>query len=143
MKKEAPILLVEDDDVDAENVHRALKKNKISNPLHIACHGEDALAYLRNQPPYSDPEVFPGPGIILLDLNMPVMSGIEFLKIIKEDEKFKCIPVIILTTSSEESDRVAGFKLSVAGYIIKPVEFDKFVEVIKTIDLYWSLSEID
>ncbi len=142
MKKGVPILLVEDDDVDAENVVRAFKKNKISNPLHIACNGEEALAFLRHQGPYADPEAFPCPGIILLDLNMPVMNGIEFLKIVKSDENLKRIPVVVLTTSREEGDRVESFKLSVAGYIIKPVEFDNFVRVVQTIDLYWTLSEL-
>ncbi|MCP4152628.1 MAG: response regulator [bacterium] len=142
MRKDVPILLVEDDDVDAENVSRALKKNKIVNPLYITCHGEDALAFLRHTTPYEAEELFPRPGIILLDLNMPVMNGLEFLGIIKADDSLKSIPVIILTTSREESDRVESFKLSVAGYIIKPIEFESFVKAVKTIELYWTLSEL-
>ncbi len=142
MKKGTPILLVEDDDVDAENVVRALKKNKITNPLFVTWNGEEALSFLRNEPPYDNPETFPSPGIILLDLNMPVMNGIELLKILKNDDRLKRIPVIVLTTSREESDRVETFKLSVAGYIIKPVEFENFVQAISTINLYWTLSEL-
>jgi len=135
MRSGISILLVEEDDVDAENVVRAFKKNRISNPLYVACNGEEALALLRDKNK-------PRPGIILLDLNMPVMSGIEFLQIAKTDDDLKSIPVIVLTTSREECDRVESFRLSVAGYIIKPVEFEKFVDVVKTIDLYWTLSEL-
>ena len=82
------------------------------------------------------------PGIILLDINMPKMNGIEFLKIMKEDDTFKLIPVVILTTSKEEQDRLDTFGFGVAGYMIKPVNYLKFVEVIKTIKLYWTLSEL-
>lgn len=135
MRAGIPILLVEDDDVDAENVVRAFKKNRISNPLQIAHNGEEALNLLRDKNT-------PKPGIILLDLNMPVMGGIEFLEIAKADDGLKSIPIVVLTTSREECDRVESFRLSVAGYIIKPVEFEKFVEVVKTIDLYWTLSEL-
>lgn len=142
MKEDISIMLVEDDDVDAENVVRAFKKNKITNPLYIANNGEEALALLRNEDPYADPEMYRRPGIILLDINMPIMNGIEFLKEVKADEKFKSIPVIVLTTSKEENDRVESFKLSVAGYVIKPVEFADFIKVVKTIDLYWTLSEL-
>jgi CheY-like chemotaxis protein len=136
------ILLVEDDDVDAENVIRAFKKNRITNPLHITVNGEDALAFLRNQGKYENKKSFPRPGIILLDLNMPVMNGIEFLKIAKADKHLKNIPIVVLTTSREENDRVESFNLSVAGYIIKPVDFNKFVEVVKAFDVYWTLSEL-
>ncbi len=142
MRENIPIMLVEDDDVDAENVIRAFQKNKITNPLYIVNNGEEALALLNNEAPYEDLEKHRRPGIILLDINMPLMSGIEFLKVIKADEKFMSIPVIVLTTSKEENDRVESFKLSVAGYVIKPVEFADFIKVVKTIDLYWTLSEL-
>ncbi|MCK5074885.1 MAG: response regulator [Calditrichia bacterium] len=142
MKNNIPILLVEDDDVDIETVKRAFKKNKFTNPLYIAHNGEEAIQFLRNEGEYSDLQKCPRPSIILLDLNMPVMNGIEFLKIIKNDDKNKTIPVIVLTTSKEENDRIDSYELSVAGYIIKPVEFAKFVEAIKTIRLYWSLCEL-
>ena len=135
MREGVPILLVEDDDVDAENVARAFKKNRISNPLYVAGNGEEALKVLQDKNSLR-------PGIILLDLNMPVMNGIEFLEVVKADSDLKTIPVIVLTTSREECDRVESFRQSVAGYIIKPVEFEKFVEVVRTIDLYWTLSEI-
>ncbi|MCP4693652.1 MAG: response regulator [Desulfobacterales bacterium] len=142
MRENVPILLVEDDDVDAENVVRAFKKNKITNPLYMTPNGEEALALLRREGRYNDSQKYPSPGIVLLDINMPRMNGIEFLKIIKADEAFKHIPVVVLTTSREENDRVESFKLSVAGYIIKPVDFEHFIQVIQTINLYWTLSEL-
>ena len=80
--------------------------------------------------------------IILLDLNMPRMNGIEFLKVIKEDEVLKIIPVIVLTTSKEEQDRLESYKLSVAGYMLKPVNYLQFVDTMRTIDLYWTLSKL-
>ena len=130
-----PILLVEDDRVDAMTVKRALKDLKAMNELVHRVNGEQALEYLRN-------ESNKKPCVILLDLNMPRMTGIEFLKIAKADEMLKKIPVIVLTTSEEEQDVVESFSLSVAGYIVKPVDYKKFVEAIRIIQLYWTLSEL-
>jgi CheY-like chemotaxis protein len=135
MRSSKPILLVEDDLVDAMIVKRALKDIKVINRLDIAEDGERALTYLEN----SENEL---PGIILLDLNMPRMNGIEFLQRVKTDERLKKIPVVVLTTSKEEQDKVDSFELGVAGYMIKPVDYKKFVEVVKAIDLYWTLSEL-
>lgn len=135
MKGVKPILLVEDDKVDAMTIKRALKEIKVTNRLDIAGNGEEALEFLRNDKNEK-------PGIILLDLNMPKMNGIEFLKEVKQDDILKSIPVVVLTTSKEEQDRVESFKLSVAGYMIKPVDYLKFVEVMKTINMYWTLSEL-
>ena len=135
MRNSMPILLVEDDSVDAMTVKRAFKDLKVTNPLSHAVNGEEALEYLRD----------PGnerPCVVLLDLNMPKMNGAEFLKIAKNDASLKKIPIVVLTTSNEERDIVESFKLSVAGYIIKPVDYQKFVEAIKTLDLYWTLSEL-
>jgi len=134
MKSSKPILLVEDDSVDMMTVKRAFKDLKVVNPLVHRVNGEEALEYLRG----GDKR----PCVILLDLNMPKMNGIEFLKVAKVDEKLKTIPVVVLTTSQEEQDIVGSFKLSVAGYIVKPVDYEKFVEAIKTIELYWTLSEL-
>jgi CheY-like chemotaxis protein len=142
MRDTIPILLVEDDQVDVMTVQRAFKRNNIINPLHIVGNGQEALDFLKHRKDFADQGKNPRPGIILLDLNMPVMNGIECLKIIKADEELKKIPVIVLTTSKEECDRVESFKLSVAGYIIKPVEFEKFVEAVKVLNLYWTLSEL-
>jgi CheY-like chemotaxis protein len=135
MLKNKPILLVEDDMIDAMTVKRALRELNVINPVVSVENGEEALEYLRD-------EKNEFPGIILLDLNMPRMNGIEFLKISKNDDDLKHIPVIVLTTSLEEMDRVDTFNLGVAGYMVKPVDYKQFVEVIKAIKLYWSLSEL-
>jgi CheY-like chemotaxis protein len=135
MKDKKPILLVEDDTVDTMTVGRALKEIHVSNRLICASNGKEALEYLRN----ADNEK---PCIILLDLNMPRMNGFEFLHAVKKDDQLKIIPVVILTTSKEEQDKIDSFKLSVAGYMIKPVDYQKFVDVMKTINVYWTLSEL-
>jgi CheY-like chemotaxis protein len=135
VKNNKPILLVEDDRVDAMTVKRALKELKVMNRLDIVGNGEEALAFLKD-------EKNEKPGIILLDLNMPRMNGIEFLEIVKEDAILKRIPVVMLTTSKEEQDKIHSFDLGVAGYMIKPVDYLQFVEAIRTIDLYWTLSEL-
>ena len=123
MLKNKPILLVEDDMIDAMTVKRALRELNVINPVLSVENGEEALEYLRD-------EKNEFPGIILLDLNMPRMNGIEFLKIAKNDDNLKHIPVIVLTTSLEEMDRVDTFNLGVAGYMVKPVDYKQFVEEI-------------
>lgn len=135
MRNNVLILLVEDDRVDAMTVKRALKDLKVTNPLVIVSNGEEALAFLRD-------EQNERPGIILLDLNMPKMNGTEFLKVAKHDAALKSIPVVVLTNSKEEQDKIDSFNLGVAGYMIKPVDYKQFVEVVRTIDLYWTLSEL-
>ncbi len=135
MRSKKPILLVEDDYVDAMTVKRALRDIKVTNPMHIAGNGEEALGFLRNAKNGK-------PCIILLDLNLPKMNGIEFLKIAKRDESLKRIPVVVLTTSKDEQDIVDSFNLSVAGYMIKPVDYLQFVETARTLDVYWTLSEL-
>jgi CheY-like chemotaxis protein len=129
------ILLVEDDIVDVMSVKRALRDLNVVNPLEVSGNGEDALERLR-RPDH------PLPGIVLLDLNMPRMNGIDFLKILKTDERLRRIPVVVLTTSKEEKDRLESFNLSVAGYMIKPVDYAGFVEVVRTIQSYWKQSEM-
>jgi CheY-like chemotaxis protein len=135
MRGSKPILLVEDDNVDVMTVKRALKDLKIYNPLVSTANGEEALEYLQNNGNKK-------PCIILLDLNMPKMNGIEFLKIAKADDTLKKIPVIVLTTSSQQQDIIESFKLSIAGYIVKSVDYAEFTEAISTINLYWSLSKL-
>jgi CheY-like chemotaxis protein len=135
MRNSKSILLVEDDKVDAMTIKRALRDIKVTNHLDIVGNGEEALEFLGNSE-------IDHPGIILLDLNMPKMNGIEFLKIAKSDESLRNIPVIVLTTSQEEQDRFDSFNLGVAGYMVKPVDYIKFVEVVKVIDKYWTLSEL-
>jgi CheY-like chemotaxis protein len=135
MKSEQAILLVEDDVVDAMTVKRALKDLNVTNTLIVKRNGEEALAYLRE-------EARSLPCIILLDLNMPRMNGIEFLRSVKQDALLRRIPAVVLTTSRDEQDRFESFNLSVAGYMIKPVEYPQFVEVVRSINLYWTLSEL-
>jgi CheY-like chemotaxis protein len=135
MRSSKPILLVEDDDVDVMTVKRALKDLNIKNRLVNTANGEEALEYLKNN---SNKK----PCIILLDLNMPKMNGIEFLQVVKADDTLKKIPIIVLTTSSQQQDIVESFRLSVAGYIVKSVDYAEYTEAINTINLYWSLSKL-
>lgn len=132
MRSEKPILLLEDDEVDQEAIARAFKELKVLNKLDVASNGEEGIEYLKTN----------RPAIILLDLNMPKMNGLEFLKIVKNDKNLKRIPVIILTTSNEEKDKVGSFNLSVAGYIVKPPNHETFVKVLHALDVYWTISEI-
>ncbi|MDP3397446.1 MAG: response regulator [Methanoregula sp.] len=129
------ILLVEDDIVDMMSVKRALKDINVTNPLYHVENGEEALEFLRDKEK-------PRPTIILLDLNMPKMGGIEFLSIMKKDEAIKRIPVVILTTSRAEYDKIQSYNLGVAGYMIKPVDYHQFMEVIRAMCMYWTLSEV-
>ncbi len=135
------ILLVEDDEVDVMNVKRAFKKYKISNPLYIAGNGLDALDMLRAQNG-QPPQVPETRRLILLDLNMPKMNGLEFLHELRNDPDLKRTPVIVLTTSDEDRDRIEAYNLNVAGYILKPVTFGNFAEVMVALNKYWTLCEM-
>ncbi len=137
--KSINILLVEDDEVDVMNVQRAFKKNHILNPLYIAGNGLEALAMLRGD---DVEKIVPMPKIVLLDINMPRMNGIEFLQELRTEPELKAICVFVLTTSSDDRDKIAAYDLNVAGYILKPIELDNFIEAVKTMDLYWSLLEL-
>lgn len=141
MKDQAvSILLVEDDEVDTMNVKRSFRKTNISNPLFHAENGLEALDMLRGSGGVE--KLLPKPRIILLDLNMPRMNGIEFLRELRADPELHDISVVVLTTSNEERDKVAAYNLNVAGYILKPVEPEKFIEAIGTLNLYWNLIEL-
>lgn len=134
-------MLVEDDALDVMNVQRAFKKNNVLNPLFVAGNGLDALDMLRGVG--GDPPQVPlERRIILLDLNMPWMNGIEFLRELRSDPLLNLIPVIVLTTSDEDRDKVEAFQLNVAGYIVKPVTLAHFIETMATLNKYWTLSEI-
>ncbi len=135
MRSAKPILLVEDDRVDVLTVQRALKELDVANPLVSTGDGEEALEYLYNHATTK-------PCVILLDLNMPRMSGMEFMEIAKSDESLRTIPIIIFTTSNTEQDIAKSFELGAAGYMVKSVDYGKFIEMIKTIDSYWSLSKL-
>lgn len=129
-----PILLVEDNPSDLDLTIRAFAAKKLSNPIQVARDGEEALKYIER---WEQGE--PKPVVILLDLNMPKISGLEVLQKIKSHPEFKIIPVVILTTSSESSDLKAAYESGANSYIVKPVDFDKFQEVINYIDLYWRI----
>ena len=130
------ILLVEDDEVDIMNVKRAFKKNNISNPLVIAHNGIEALELLR-----STAVDAPKPKIVLLDLNMPRMGGIEFLKEVRSDPDLSSLSVFVMTTSNEDGDKIDAFNLNVAGYILKPLSMDRFIAAVSTLNSYWTLCE--
>lgn len=130
------ILLVEDDEVDVMNVRRAFQKNRITNPLFVATNGVDALEQLR------DGKIPRDRRIVLLDLNMPQMNGIEFLREIRKDPELKLLPVVVLTTSNDERDRIEAYNLNVAGYLLKPVTFANFCDVMAALNKYWALVEL-
>lgn len=130
------ILLVEDDEVDVLNVRRAFQKNHITNPLFVASNGVEALEQLRSHSIPRDRR------IILLDLNMPRMNGIEFLRELRKDPELKSTPVVVLTTSNDERDRIEAYDLNVAGYLLKPVTFSNFCEVMTALNKYWALVEL-
>ncbi|HLB74839.1 MAG TPA: response regulator [Sedimentisphaerales bacterium] len=134
MEKRKPILLIEDDDLDAMTVERSLRDLGIANQLIRLDNGEQAIDYLRRGD--SRP-----PCLILLDLNMPKMNGIEFLKVVKADKILRMIPVVVLTTSHEQRDIVESFELSVAGYMVKSADYAEAARIIRMIDKYWTLSE--
>jgi len=139
-ERELNILLVEDDELDVMNVQRAFKKNNIMNPLYVAGNGLEALDMLRGVGP--GPHVPASRRIILLDLNMPRMGGIEFLRELRKDPDLSPLTVIILTTSDEDRDKVEAYKLNVAGYILKPVTLQAFVEIMATLNKYWTVNEL-
>jgi CheY-like chemotaxis protein len=138
-EKPVNILLVEDDSVDVMNVQRAFRKNNIQNPLHVAKNGLIALDMLRGGNGME--KITPSPKIIMLDLNMPQMNGIEFLRELRSDPELKPISVFVMTTSNDDKDKFEAYNLNVAGYIIKPVSFEKFVSAVSILDSYWKLCE--
>ena len=135
-KKVLHILLVEDDEVDILNVRRAFDKNKITNPLYVATDGLAALNMLR------EGRVPTSRRIVLLDLNMPKMNGIDFLHELRRDPTLRSTPVVVLTTSNAEKDKVEAFDLNVAGYLVKPVTFPSFVDLMAALNKYWTLVDM-
>jgi two-component system response regulator len=139
MEPKADILLVEDNASDAELTIRALKKsNLISNLLHLQ-NGEQALNYLFAEGEYEDRNINEIPKVILLDLKMPKIDGLEVLRQIKSDMRTNFIPVVLLTSSQEEKDIMNGYKFGVNSYVVKPVDFQNFVKAISDIGIYWLL----
>jgi two-component system, response regulator len=139
MSTEIEILFVEDNPNDAELAMRALKKSKLANNVIRVCDGEEALDYIFARKSYKSADRLNIPRLILLDLKLPRVDGLEVLKIIKADPVTKLIPVVVLTSSREESDIVESYRLGVNSYIVKPVDFDKFMDSVKNIGLYWLL----
>jgi CheY-like chemotaxis protein len=130
------ILLVEDDAVDVLTVRRAFDRNHIANPLFVAGDGIEALERLRGDAIPVDRR------LVLLDLNLPRMNGIEFLRALRDDAALAATPVVVLTTSNDEGDRVRAYDLNVAGYLLKPVTFGSFCELMAAMNKYWTLVEL-
>ncbi|HET7317499.1 MAG TPA: response regulator [Nitrospirota bacterium] len=131
------ILLVEDNPDDVKLTERALKKSKILNELMVAQDGVEAVDYLFGTGKYAGRDTKALPQVVLLDLKMPRMDGLEVLQRIRTDERTKLLPVVVLTTSSEDRDRVESYKLGANSYIRKPVDFDQFVSAVQNLGLYW------
>ena len=136
------VLLAEDSEHDIIATKRAWKKHHIANPLYIVKDGEECLDFLHHRGKYSEPETTPRPGILLLDINMPKMDGLAVLEHIREDRKLRHLPVVILTSSKDEEDRLKSYNLGVNAYIVKPVGFTNFSEAVRTINLFWELVDL-
>jgi CheY-like chemotaxis protein len=130
------IMLVEDDEVDVMNVRRAFDRSHIMNPLFVVGDGVEALDKLRSG------ELPRARRLVLLDLNMPRMNGIEFLRELRKDPELLATPVVVLTTSNDEHDKIEAYNLNVAGYLLKPVTFDKFCELMVALNKFWTLVEL-
>ena len=135
--KQANILLVEDNEMDIELTLDAFRENKLINKIQVTKNGEEALHYIFGENQYANREEYPLPDIILLDLNMPRVDGFEVLKRVKNTPIIKRIPVIILTSSKDEGDRVMGYDNGANSYLVKPVSFDGFLEVLAKVTEYW------
>ncbi len=138
-KEEVEILLVEDNPTDIELTLRALKKNNLTNKVHVVTDGAEALDYLFATGVYEEREIDKKPKVVLLDLKLPKVDGLQVLKKVKADERTKDIPVVVLTSSKEEQDRIESYKLGVNSYIVKPVDFEQFTKSVLELGLYWLL----
>jgi len=133
------LLLVEDNPQDLELALRALTKAKLSNHIQVARDGAEALEFVFCEGPFAARRISEGPKVILLDLKLPKVDGLEVLRRIKADPRTKTIPVVVLTSSKEQSDVVESYKLGVSSYIVKPVNFERFSEAVREVGLYWLL----
>lgn len=133
------ILLVEDNPNDVKLALYAFKKHNLSNTVHVVRDGAEALEFIFCTERYADRSFEQRPRVILLDLNLPLVSGIDVLRRVKGDPRTQMIPVVIMTTSKEERDVIDGYKLGVNSYIVKPVDFEQFVEVVRQLGFYWLL----
>jgi CheY-like chemotaxis protein len=134
---ELQILLVEDDDDHAEIVTRGLAVNRVLNQIHRVADGEAALDYVFRRGAYADPALSPRPNVILLDLRLPRVDGLNVLRTIKESDEVRNIPVVVLTTSDAERDVTSAYDHRANSYLVKPVDFDKFTEMMHTLGFYW------
>lgn len=139
MENQMQILLIEDNPNDAELTLRAFKKNNLVNNIIRVCDGEEALDFVFARGSFKTFNKLNMPKLILLDLKLPKVGGLEVLNALKADPVMKLIPVVVLTSSDEESDMIESYRLGVNSYIVKPVDFDKFVEAVSQIGLYWLL----
>ena len=137
--KAVDILLVEDDPDHAELTVRALKENNVLNEVYVVRDGQEALDYLYHQGKYTDEKKFPRPGLILLDIRLPKVDGIEVLKQLKADPQFKSIPIIMLTTSDRDEEIAKSYAGGANSYVVKPVEFEEFMKKVKHLRLYWTI----
>ncbi len=136
---EVEILLVEDNPNDVELTLRALKKHNLANRVHVAKDGAEALDFIFATGAYSRRDIDHRPKVVLLDLKLPKVDGLEVLARIKSDERTRAIPVVVLTSSREEKDIVESYRMGVNSYIVKPVDFEKFVQAVSELGLYWLL----
>ncbi|MCS6817604.1 MAG: response regulator [Blastocatellia bacterium] len=133
------ILLVEDNPDHVLLIKRALELNNILNEVHVVEDGQEALDYLYRQGKYADPDSAPRPGLILLDIKLPKVDGLEVLRRIKSDPILKAIPIIMLTSSEQEADILRSYLNGANSYIVKPIQFDAFVQKVRELKLYWIL----
>jgi two-component system response regulator len=136
---EVEILLVEDTPQDLELTLRALRKSKISNRIQVARDGAEALEFIFCEGAYADRKIQDGPKVVLLDLKLPKVDGLEVLKRLKNDPRTKTLPVVVLTSSKEQRDVVESYRLGVNSYIVKPVNFERFAAAVGELGLYWLL----
>jgi len=133
------ILLVEDNPNDAELALRALKKNNLANKIHLVKDGAEALEFIFADGAYAGRNIGNKPKVIFLDLKLPKVDGLEVLRKVKSDERTRSIPIVVLTSSHEERDVVESYKFGVNSYIVKPVDFDKFIHAVAELGMYWML----
>ncbi|MFH0882384.1 MAG: response regulator [bacterium] len=138
-QNEVEILLVEDNPSDAELTIRALKKKNIANIIHHVGDGEEALDFIFARGKYGDRDIEHGPTVVILDLKLPKVNGLEVLREVKSDPRTKSIPVVVLTSSNEEKDIVESYQMGVNSFITKPVDFEKFVTSVEELGMYWLL----
>jgi len=138
--KPVDILLVEDNPDHAELTIKALKQNNVSNEVYVVNDGQEALDFMYHRGKYADEKNFPRPGLILLDIKLPKVDGIEVLKQLKDDPQFKSIPVIMLTTSDRDEEIAKSYAGGANSYVVKPMDFEEFMKKVRELKLYWTIT---